>query len=315
MKHIELYWVDAFSDKPFYGNPAAVIIDADDLQDKEKQEIARGLNLSETVFISKSEVADFKVQFFTPKQETALCGHGTIAAFKVLASIDRIKRSPDEDIVYVRQETKAGILPIEISFDSDGSPENIMMHQTLPDFWDRNIDKNEVADILGVSLHNFEDAYPLKIVSTGRPKLFIPIINRDILDNIKPDFDRMAEYCIKESITGFHLFTFDTHFSESITTARHFAPSAGVKEDPVTGIAAGALGCYLSKFESDNNLSLIFQMEQGFNMGRNGIINVEISREDQQYKYVKVGGKAHMLFNTKIKLQTGEEGESSIIEI
>jgi PhzF family phenazine biosynthesis protein len=302
MKHIELYWVDAFSDKPFYGNSAAVIIDADDLPDEEKQEIAKGLNLSESVFISKSEVADFKVQFFTPKQETALCGHGTIAAFKVLSSIGRIKRNLYENVVSVRQEAKAGILPIEISFDSDGLSENIMMYQTLPDFWDKNIDKNEVADILGVSLDNFESTYPLKIVSTGRSKLFIPIINRGILDSIKPDFNRMVKYCIEESITGFHLFTFDTHFSDSITTARHFAPSAGVNEDPVTGIAAGALGCYLSEFGSDNNSSLTFRMEQGFNMGRNGIINVEINKEDKQYKSVKVGGKARILFNAEMRL-------------
>lgn len=302
MKHIELYWVDAFSDKPFYGNSAAVIIDADDLSNEEKQEIARGLNLSESVFISKSEVADFKVQFFTPKQETALCGHGTIAAFKVLASIGRIKRNLNENIVSVRQEAKAGILPIEITFDSEGLPQNIMMYQIIPDFWDRNIDKNEVANILGVSFDNFESTYPLKVVSTGRPKLFIPIINRDILDSIKPDFNKMVKHCIKESITGFHLFTFDTYFNDSITTARHFAPSAGVNEDPVTGIAAGALGCYLSEFGSYNGSCLTFQMEQGFNMGRNGIINVEINKEEEQYKSVKVGGKAHILFNAEIRL-------------
>ena len=113
----------------------------------------------------------------------------------------------------------------------------------------------------------------------------------------------MADYCNRKSITGFHLFTFDTHFSNSITTARHFAPSAGVNEDPVTGIAAGALGCYLSEYgKRADDTSFNFQMEQGFNMGRNGIVHVEINMEDQQYESVKVGGKACMLFNTEIRL-------------
>lgn len=303
MKHLELYWVDAFSEKPFYGNPATVVIDADDLPDEKKQEIAREMNLSETVFISKSKVADFRVQFFTPKQETALCGHGTVAAFMVLVSIGRIKRNPGEDIVSVRQETKAGVLPIEISFDSNGLPGNIMMFQTLPEFRDCYVNSSEIAEILGIPINQFDSSYPLKVVSTGRPKLFIPIVNRDVLYAIKPDFDRMANYCAKESITGFHLFTFDTHLSDSNTAARHFAPSAGVNEDPVTGIAAGALGCYLSEFGDHQDPVLSFQMEQGFNMERNGIIQIEIRKENQLYKSVKVGGKAYLLFNAGMKLK------------
>lgn len=301
MGKIKLYWVDAFSDRPFYGNAAAIVVDADGLPDSKKQEIARELNLSETVFISKSKVADFCVQFFTPKQETALCGHGTVAAFHVLASIGRIKAFSEENTAISSQETKAGVLPIEISFNENGLPGNIMMHQTLPEIGDTLIEKHEIADMLGISVSQFESAYPLKVVSTGRPKLFIPTLNREVLYGIQPDFDRIASYCIRKSITGFHLFTFDTHLSGSITAARHFAPSAGVNEDPVTGIAAGALGCYLSEYGDGKNDILKFQMEQGFNMGRNGIINVEISKEEQQYKYVKVGGKAYLLFSTEIK--------------
>lgn len=113
----------------------------------------------------------------------------------------------------------------------------------------------------------------------------------------------VADYCIQKSITGFHLFTFDPHYLNSITTARYFAPVVGVNEGPVTGIAAGALGCYLSEFGKDKTLTSSFQMEQGFNLGRKGIIDVEICKEDQLYKSVKVGGKAYILFDAKIKLE------------
>lgn len=303
MESLKLYWVDAFSDKPFYGNAAAVILDADDVSDADKQIIAREMNLSETVFVSRSEVADFRVQFFTPGQETALCGHGTVAAFYMLSLVGEIKSDTHGSPVRVEQETKAGILPIEVFFGNKLLPDKIMMYQTLPDFIECDINKNVIAEILGISTNCFVNDYPLKIVSTGRPKLFVPIISRDILYEIKPNFDEMADYCNRKSITGFHLFTFDTHFSNSITTARHFAPSAGVNEDPVTGIAAGALGCYLSEYgKRADDTSFNFQMEQGFNMGRNGIVHVEINMEDQQYESVKVGGKACMLFNTEIRL-------------
>ena len=78
------------------------------------------MNLSETVFISENSVADFRVQFFTPKQETALCGHGTIAAFWVLGSVGKIANL--EGIITVKQETHTGILPIEVYFDKNKMP-------------------------------------------------------------------------------------------------------------------------------------------------------------------------------------------------
>jgi trans-2,3-dihydro-3-hydroxyanthranilate isomerase len=74
-----------------------------------------------------------------------------------------------------------------------------------------------------------------------------------------------------------------------------------VNEDPVTGIAAGALGCYLIEFGKDVSSSpSYFQMEQGFNMKKGGIMDVEIFKEGISYQSVKVGGKAHILFRTNI---------------
>lgn len=300
MRSLRLYWVDAFTNNVFSGNQAAVIVNADSLSEDEKQRIAKELNLSETIFVSESKYADYKVQFFTPKQETALCGHGTIATFWVLGSIGVIEKSYD-GLVYLKQETKAGILPIEIHYKENNLVDKIIMDQTLPYFSDLEIDKNEISKILGISICDFENNYPLKVVSTGRPKLFIPIRSREILYSITPNFNSIADFCIKNSITGFHLFTFDTHHPDSITTARHFAPIAGVNEDPVTGIAAGALGCYLLEF--GNIVSSEFRMEQGYNLKRNGTIYVKINKDKEGYKSVKVGGQAHILFNTEILLK------------
>jgi phenazine biosynthesis protein PhzF family len=185
MKNLKLYWVDAFTDSAFCGNTAAVIVNADGLSDEQKQIIAREMNLSETVFISESNVADFRVQFFTPKQETALCGHGTIAAFWVLGSIGKVVGM--DEVVAVKQETHAGMLPIEIYFDKNKMPVRIMMHQTLPEFFEKDVQIDEMANVLGISIEKFESDYPLKVVSTGRPKLFIHIKNRDILYGIKPE--------------------------------------------------------------------------------------------------------------------------------
>ena len=108
---IKIKQVDAFTDIPFGGNPAGVVTDAAGLSDELKQKIAREMNLSETAFVSPSKVADFKVQFFTPRFEVDLCGHATIGTFSAL--YEEGKLPADKSIFY--QETKAGVLPVELT--------------------------------------------------------------------------------------------------------------------------------------------------------------------------------------------------------
>lgn len=132
--------------------------------------------------------------------------------------------------------------------------------------------------------------YPIQNVSTGRTKLMIPIVNRKTLVDIKPDFNKVYNICKKLDTNGFHLFSFDTLDLESITVARHFAPTAGVNEDPVTGIAAGALGCYLVKYCTDRiecTENMKFIMEQGDHMNKKGRIYVHIRMTDSTTSLTK----------------------------
>ena len=82
---METYLVDAFTDTRFSGNPAGVVLDADQLTNEERQQIANELNASETAFVGRSNVADYHVAFFTPATEVDFCGHATIALFHTLA--------------------------------------------------------------------------------------------------------------------------------------------------------------------------------------------------------------------------------------
>lgn len=91
MKKVSIYQVDAFTGKPFAGNPAGVVPEAEGLVGEELQLIAREMNLSETAFVTRSQDAgaDFDVRFFTPVTEVDLCGHATIATFHLLAELGR----------------------------------------------------------------------------------------------------------------------------------------------------------------------------------------------------------------------------------
>ena len=81
MRRYRIKQVDAFTDRPFGGNPAGVVIDAEDLTDSEMLSIANEMNLSETAFVLPSDKADFRIRWFTPKKEALFCGHATSQAF------------------------------------------------------------------------------------------------------------------------------------------------------------------------------------------------------------------------------------------
>jgi trans-2,3-dihydro-3-hydroxyanthranilate isomerase len=275
------------------------VCDAERLAEADMRRIARELNASETIFVSASQVADFRLRFFTPRHEIDLCGHGTIGAFWVLASFGRI--TPARPVVRVTQETRAGILPVDVHFAPDGRVAKVMMHQKLPTFEDPRLDRSPIAEILRIQAGDILAELPLLNVSTGRAKLMVPVRSKQVLYAIDPDFSRMATLCEKIGTNGFHVFTFDTHDAGSITTARHFAPTAGVNEDVVTGIAAGALGCYLVKHGPHPAPRPIhsFVMEQGHNLDRAGKVHVEIEQTEDEITAVKVGGTAVILFEAE----------------
>ena len=105
---LTVYRLSSFPKEDHGGNEAGVVLDADLLKDKEMLKIAKEVGYSETAFVSKSNVADFKVRFFTPANEVSLCGHATIATFNLLRDKELINPG-----IYT-QETKAGILKLDV---------------------------------------------------------------------------------------------------------------------------------------------------------------------------------------------------------
>lgn len=89
---IETLHYDVFTSTPGSGNPAGVVLDADQLTELEMQRIARMNGFTETTFVLASDQADYRMRYFAPEREMDLCGHGTIAALTALDS--KISLSP-----------------------------------------------------------------------------------------------------------------------------------------------------------------------------------------------------------------------------
>lgn len=287
---VKAYTLSSFAKCIEGGNPAGVVLNADKLSEDSMKKIAGIIGFSETAFVMKSELADFKVRFFTPNEEVDICGHATIGTFSTLLSKRLIK--PGKYL----QETKAGILSVELKEDF-----SIMMNQNAPSYH-QIISKEEIADSLNITINEMIEELPVQIVSTGLRDILIPIKNIDMVNAIKPNFEKVSEISSKYNTIGYHIFTLES-LNDSNAYCRNFAPLYGIPEESATGTSNGALACYLFKYDkikSDNANHII--IEQGYSMEKPSEIIVALRTEGEEVIEVKVGGKALNLSEIEVQI-------------
>lgn len=287
---IKAYTLNSFAKCIEGGNPAGVVLNADALSEDDMKKVAGIIGFSETAFVMKSGLADFKVRFFTPKDEVDICGHATIATFSTLLSLGFINAG-----TYL-QETKAGVLGVEIKEDL-----SIMMNQNTPSYY-QTIEKQEIADSLNITISEMIEELPIQIVSTGLRDIIIPIKTIDIINDIRPDFEKVSMISRKYNAIGYHIFTLES-LNGASAYCRNLAPLYAIPEESATGTSNGALVCYLYKYNkisSDQAFHTI--IEQGYSMGKPSEIIVSLMTENKEVIDVKVGGKALYFSNIEIEI-------------
>ena len=230
------------------------------------------------------------MRFFTPKEEVDLCGHATIAAFYTMAYLGLLKPGK------YKQETKAGILGIEIKEDH-----SVMMNQPVPVF-SEIIEKDELADSLNIDTTQMPGDLPAQIVSTGLRDIMIPVKNIEILNAIKPDMEKIKMISQKYNAVGYHVFTLESLYGAN-ANCRNFAPLYEIPEESATGTSNGALGCYLyhyGKINRGQESNLV--IEQGYSMKKPSEILVSLSVIENEIQEVRVGGNAKNMVLTEIEI-------------
>lgn len=272
--------VDAFTLRRLNGNPCAIILDADDLKSSEMLAIAREMNLSETSFVLKSSNADFRFRYFTPAEELPLAGHPTIATVFRLLELGKIPGSTTK----LKIELQAGIIEVEI--DRGILPPRISMTQLPPQFL-KKYEPGEILPLFGLSEADLQSGAPIQTVSTGTPMLMIPLKNASALDKIQFDAMAFARFRAQADFSSAHLFAL---CGEQETLARHFCAPPDVIEDPFTGSATGAMGCYLWKYHLIGKPE--FTAKQGLHLHRPGEAWVNIFGKPESISSVQVSGHA-----------------------
>lgn len=298
-RSLKFYQADVFTGDPFGGNPVAVFPDAQGLSDYQLQQIAREMNLSETVFVlpPTDEAAIVRLRIFTPTQELPFAGHPVLGTFYVLAQLGLIAAT--DGVTRVMQECNIGLFSVELHA-REGEVTLVVMTQPKPEFLGpvgAMEDVYEIARALGLPKYVItEMKWPIEVVSTGLPVIIVPVRTLTAVRSIQPDASAIMDLCSRFGANGLMAFTTVTVEPSATVHARMFAPSIGILEDPATGSASGALGAYLvQNGVVDVAPTTEIVIEQGYEIERPSQIFVRVESDDDIIQTVKVGGQCVMV--------------------
>lgn len=268
---IEVWRVNAFTDRPFSGNPAGVVPVADGLSEPLMQSIAAEVNdISETVFIFQPgvEEADIRLRYFTSTTEVDLCGHATISALFVLTWLGRL--SGENETKTIRAQTNVGVLELGLTFEA-GQLRWASMEQLVPEIAPAP-GAHLAAEILGLPKSAIAPEPEIACCSTGLWACFVPLTDVSELAKVQVDRPRIEQlWAANPALTGVYPFAV---VDEQTTQGRFFSPPKyGIVEDPVTGTASGALGGYLIAQNRMPASGVLFA-RQGVEMGRAGLVRI-----------------------------------------
>lgn len=287
----EVHIVNAFTDNGVGGNPAGVVLDADNLSNVEKQALATQVSLSETSFVSSSKVADFKLEFFTPNRQIPHCGHATIATFGYLAQLGRISAEKTS------KETIDGTREIIVK------DKLVYMEQRAPMYTSLPHNGVRVQDVL-VSLHittdDLLDGHLPIVANTGVNCLIVALKDEATVADIKPDLPAIEAISEKLDLIEYYIFSTETQVAGRDADARMFAPLYGIPEESATGMAAGPLACYL--YDYLNIKKERFIIEQGHLMPEPSPSELiaDLSLQNGKIESLMVGGQAKLMRTVKV---------------
>ena len=285
--NISLNIINSFSIDGAGGNPAGVVLGADTLTTSQKQQIARKAGLSETAFVSRSAIADFKLEFFTPTKQIPHCGHATIAAFWYLKSLGKIHSTTSS------KETIDGTRKI---FFLDDEP---YMEQLSPKFTPIP-DSAEILSSVGLTKADLHKSLPPVIGNTGNSFVLIGVDQETKLKLIKPDFQKIARITTTLNCVGYYVFAITD--SEFNAQARMFAPAFGINEESATGMAAGPLASLLFNSTGAWQDTLIIGQGKYMSDPSPSKINVHVELEGDIIKSLTAGGKAYLSKTKSIEI-------------
>lgn len=260
---------DVFTDKPFLGNPVAVVLDAEDLSTEQMQRIAVEFGYSETTFVLPPDDAAHtaRVRIFTPSREIPFAGHPNVGTAYVLANYAAMNDTPlPETLLF---EEIAGLVPVRLLKDNGTvtggelvTPEALSCRS--------EVSPEQVAACLSLTAEDIRtEVHNPLVASVGLPFLVVELASRDALRRCVPNLQGFRATLPLDGAVSVYAYTQDKDAGEvGDLQARMLTPR--MTEDPATGSATAAVTALLALLQDQTTLSLL--VSQGVDMGRASLL-------------------------------------------
>lgn len=298
------YTLDVFTAEVLAGNPLAVVLDAQGLDDQRMQAIALEFNLSETVFVAAPADPRHRasVRIFTPAREVPFAGHPTVGTAVLLGLLDRQGQPSSLDLLL---EERIGVVPCSVAVHGPDQGHATFTLPRLPERVGELPDTATLARALGLKEADIGfGAHAPAIYSAGNPFCFVPLYSRNVVTRARPQGEAFAAAFGGRSEGFVNAFVYCAEPLDPAHRfhARMFAPDAGVPEDPATGSAAAAYAGVFMDFEKPEDGLHRFVIEQGDAMGRPSRLTVSLEVADGRLWRAKVGGGAVIVSEGSLRI-------------
>ncbi|MBU3892483.1 PhzF family phenazine biosynthesis protein [Serratia rubidaea] len=279
---------DVFTDRPFLGNPVAVVLDAEGMSTEQMQRIAVEFGYSETTFVLPPEETSntARVRIFTPSREIPFAGHPNVGTAFVLASYAAVKGEALPDTVLF--EEGAGLVPVRLIKDNGAvtgaellAPEALSCRS--------EVSLENVAACLSLATEDIRtQVHRPQVVSVGLPFLVVELVSGDALRRCVPNLQGFRAVLPLDGAVSIYAYTSDTTPEERCDLqARMFTPR--MTEDPATGSATAAVTALLAQRHGKTLLSL--RVSQGVDMGRASLLCASYDATSTR-PCIRVGGNS-----------------------
>jgi trans-2,3-dihydro-3-hydroxyanthranilate isomerase len=294
------YTLDVFASQALAGNPLAVVLDAQGLDDAAMQAIAREFNLSETVFVfePRNPINTAALRIFTPSRELPFAGHPTVGTAALLAHL----RAPDllaaQDLRVVLEE-KIGEV-VAVARHRRGEP--MAAYFTVPRLPARAGEAPPAAALAeGLGLEpadiGFRNHVP-SLYGIGAPHIFVPVASLEAMRRANP----LKTPWGADGGPSVYLYCPQTAGKDAHYHARMFAGGWGIAEDPATGSAAASFAAVVAAFDRPADGEHMLIIEQGYEMGRPSLISLGLEFEGGALVGATVGGAVVIVSEGKLRL-------------
>jgi PhzF family phenazine biosynthesis protein len=268
--------LDVFADRPGAGNPLAVVVDAEGLDDAAMQAFANWTNLSETIFLLPPDGdADYRVRIFTPRQELPFAGHPSVGA--AWAAIETGLAQPSEGALV--QQCAAGRLPVRVG---DGRSVSVRAPRA------RRLPTPAGSEpLLDAALAGLERGELAPALWDNGPHWWaVELADEATVRSMQPDLAAISALTCHDGAVGLSVFA-RSRSSDHDLVVRAFCPADGIPEDPVTGSANACIAAALADAGRMPGRDGRYVASQGREVGRDGRVEVHVDADGE----VWIGGR------------------------